>query len=198
MKKILMYVCFAVLMCTSAAYADVIIDIEIDPPVNAGDLASVSFFATSNTSQQITGLNLPIDVGADGMGLPAELSFASAPLINALSAVPDLNLAPAPLSIDNVDGIANVVGFAPVTLSTSATLLFDLQLEVDPTAPTGSFPISINSDGTFFEIAAPGGVVSRSDITVNSGSVNIVGVPEPTSALVVLACGGLVLSRRRR
>ena len=91
-----------------------------------------------------------------------------------------------------------MVGFAPVTLSTSATLLFDLQLEVDPTAPTGSFPISINSDGTFFEIAAPGGVVSRSDITVNSGSVNIVGVPEPTSALVVLACGGLVLSRRRR
>ena len=52
----------------NAASAGIVFSVEVDPPVNAGDTAAVSFFATSDVAggESLSGFNLPVDFGNDG------------------------------------------------------------------------------------------------------------------------------------
>lgn len=208
MKKFVYYVIALVIAASSpSAQGDVVITVEVDPPVNAGDIASVSFYATSPSGQQVTGFNLPVDIGPVGTVLPSELSFlpgddsvgsAIAGAFGTLETGPILQL-------NNTDAVVNVAGFDPIALSNTPTLIFDLLLTVSGSAEPGSFPVTINNGDTpgagfSFTISDENNAEILSSLTsVNPGSVNIVAaVPEPSSlALAMLALGGLTLRRQR-
>lgn len=213
MKNLFYPLIVAWLLCAASSLsADIVITVEVDPPVLGGDIARVSFFGSSSTSQQITGINLPVDIGPAGTILPTELSFLgmldssgldSPSVENEIGGVSgSLNTSSAILSLNNTDAVVNVTGFAPVTLSSTDSLLFDLLVQVAPGAAPGSFPVFINSGDTlgngfnFGIFDGNGQEISLNDITVAAGSVNI--VPEPSSAVLVMVCGSFMAFRRRR
>lgn len=215
MKYLLPLIAMGLMLCVSnSLVADVTISVEVDPPVDAGDIARVSFFGSSTTGQQISGLNIPVDIGPVGVGLPAELSFLGATGTNDIDSpsveneiggvAGGLNTNSTFLTLNNTDAIVNVIGFPAVTLSTTDTLLFDLLLQVDSAAPIGSFPVAVNNGDTngngfsFNVLDESGGEISSADVSVVSGSVNIIGVPEPGSLTLICFISGYIATRRRR
>ena len=215
MKKILSLAIGLLLVATTCLQADVTITVETDPPVGAGDIARVSVFASSTTGQSISGLNLPVDIGPTGNSLPPELSFlgavgtndsASPSVENEIGGVAGgLNTSPTFLTLNNTDAIVNAVGFSPVILTTADTLLFDLLVQVDPSATTNSFPVFINTGGqngngfSFNLFAGDGAEINDGDIAVNAGSVNITAIPEPTTLALFgfFGLAGFASNRRR-
>ena len=205
MKKLTVNFVMVLFLCCfghANVEADITFILEVDPPVSASDTAFVSVSATSTSGDSLTGFNLPIDVGANGTGLPAVLSFNADPIQNEINNLGiDLNVAPFQTGIDMVDGIVNLSGATDIPLTLAPVKLFDLVLDVASSAPTGSFPVIFNSGGTFFNASgtAAGGGPATIIPPVAPGSVNIVAnVPEPSSLALVLIGGCGVMLRRRK
>ena len=126
------------------------------------------------------------------------LSFNANPVQNVLAGfTSNINTAGLQNQLAGSDIIVNTIQ-GNVALTTSPVLLFDLILDVAGSAPTGSFPVDI-ADGTgFFNVSDDNQNSLADDVVINSGSVNIVAVPEPSSIALLIGFAGCVVMRRRR
>ena len=189
----------------NAASASVVFSVEVDPPVNAGDTATVSFFATSDTpgGQALSGFNLPVDFGNDGNLLAAGFSIPDIDgnPANPINGSASLNFAALQNSLSGSDAIVNLVNGTVFTVGSTDTFLFDLLISTPASAPVGSFPVSIVTDSPFFVVNAADNSIltSTSSADPAGGSVNIVAIPEPSSTIVMFAgISGLMIRRRRQ
>jgi len=184
----------------SVASADIEFSVEFDPPVNAGDVATVNFFGASTGmggAQMLSGVNLPVDFGGDGAGIMGGFNIVSAN--NPVNGNVSLNFATLQNGIANSDAIVNLNGGSVFTVNTTPTFLFDLSISTPTTAPVGSFPVDIQTGAFFTVTAADNSVLTASSTAITGGAVNIVAeVPEPSSIMLLVAgVSGLALRRRR-
>ena len=194
----------------NTASADIVFSVEVDPPVNAGDTATVSFFASSDVAggQALSGFNLPIDFGNDGNGISGGFSIPDPSIpgdpanpINAINGNASLNSAALQNSLAGSDTIVNLSNGSLFTIGSAPTFLFDLLINTPANATVGSFPVSIADDSGFFSVTAADNTIlsGTSSADPAGGSVNIVAtIPEPTSTVLLVAGLAGVAMRRKR
>lgn len=168
----------------------------------AGSTVSVGVFASSESTDIMSGFNLPMDLNNDGVNasLPAGFTQAATAFTNAIYANTGLD-ANASSNFINADFIGTGSG-VNVQLSSTPTKLFDLVFNVGPSVPVGTvLPMKIFIPGsplsTLFNIAPPGTVVtSPTTNTPAAGSITV--TPEPATIGLLLVAGAPLLRRSRR
>jgi hypothetical protein len=184
--------------------ADFVIIIEHEQ-VSPGGTVEVGVYATSSAGHNISGFNLPLDVGADGKEtLPNGFTFRDPIIRNALFSNTGYDVPEPQITIVDVDAIPS--GFVPaiqaVTLSNVPTKLFDLVFDVGPAVPIGTvIPLRIVSDPLgLFNITSPSLAVATNPPLgeVARGSITV--VPEPSSVgfLLFVAVTNLAVVNSRR
>jgi hypothetical protein len=131
--------------------------------VQPGQTAVVSVFGASNAGESLAGFNLPFDLGANGMGLPAGFTLNADPLRDKLWPTTSVNFSRNLLA--GIDGIVN--GDGPnIQLSTTPLRLLSLAIDVSPTVESGTMlPLAIRTNTTpinFFTITGPNGALAGS------------------------------------
>lgn len=203
--QLLLSACVALIM-PSYSFANIVISIEHEL-VAPGGVALVGVFASSNMGDNISGFNLPLDIGADGKRpLPTGFTFRVPPLSNLLFSNTGFNMPEPQITIANVDAIPSgfVQANQAVTLSAVPTKLFDIVIDVGPGVPVGTVvPIHILRDSLgLFNVTSPnGGIVSVPGVgTPAIGSITV--VPEPGSlaqiGTIALLIGAWFRSRQYR
>lgn len=201
--------CPLVFPANGTRHAAIVFSVEVDPPVTAGDEAIISFFASSDAMDVVTGMNLPIDIGDDDFMMPAGLSFASNPIRNIIGGItPGLpgQFNPGPSNaLSGSDAIVNLLGLPSVQFTETPTKIFDLALNVDLSTVAGTYVISIDDNGvpplnisSFFAVSNAGAVVQASAPASGFGSVTVVAIPEPSSVLALTAVVCLASLRLRQ
>lgn len=194
------------ILMTSHAFAGFVIGIEHEI-VAPGGTALVAVFATSDMGNNISGFNLPLDVGADGKkALPVGFTYHSPPILNALFNNTALDLPEPQITIANVDAIPSgfVQANQAVILSQVPTKLFDLVIDVGSGVPAGTVvPIYIVRDSLgLFNVTSPNGGAAVVPDTGRPAIGSITVIPEPggfmqIGAIVVLIAGVTVVQRLR-
>ena len=183
-----------ILLANGIANAQISLDIE-DVVIDAGDASvQVDVIASSPVGDSILGTDLPLDFGGDGIGVPVGLVFEgfSTPFEGS-------SATGASASNDELLSLFNLafIGQSPIDLpSTIATLNFAVD---DSLAPGTVFAIDFTNTGSLTATNQDSVNVlsgfSGGSITVASVSQT---VPEPGSLAILLACGGVALTRRKR
>lgn len=182
----------ALLGVAKSAQADVVVEIA-----NVSTIAgttSVLVPVTVRGNSNLTGFNLPFDVGANGIGLPVGITFSS-PAFNTAGAT----LPPALLTSNsagaaalNADLLVNGGLILGTTTSTNQTV-FNLVFDVASTAAPGTYAINFTATNAVeFNVSQAGGGA----FTLANGSINV--VPEPSGSLALLGVGCALLFRRRK
>ena len=183
----------AVIPC-SASFAQFTVDIG-DVTVAPGSSVSVPVSINSSAAgSSLFGVDIPLDIGNDGVGLPAGLTFNTASTTSAFS-----GLNQATSAGDVILQGFNLAAFGQPALSAPLNPAFTLDFSVASTVAPGTvFPIDVLAGQLNLLTATDGNsVVSTPDFS--NGSITVAeAVPEPGSLAVLFACGGLVLTRRRR
>lgn len=192
-----------VLFSTTYSYADLVISSEtvVAAP---GDTVQVDFFAADPDGVgELTGFNLPIDIGFgfDGDSIPSQLTTAPVVLTNSFGASNSYNAFPG--AGFNLDGTVNIASSgAPLVLSTTPQLVFSLNFDVGTSAVPGDvFDIAIVTNPTAPFLTINGtdiGPADASTATLGAGQIVILAVPEPGTFGVAMIGLGLFASRRRR
>lgn len=169
-----------------------------------GTTALVPVFATSNTADQVSGFNFPIDLNNDGYNLllPPGFSLNAMPFQDSLFGTVAFNRTTPILPIIGTDGIANASSSVNTTLSTTPTLFFNLAVDVAPNAVIGSvFPLQIEAPGdpfsAQFNVAGPNSPVVAAPTIGQPVSGSVTVIPEPAS-LAAVGASLLALGTRRR
>ena len=173
--------------------------------IPSGSVAIVGVYASSNSSDVISGFNLPLDVNDDGFTagiLPAGFKLDANDLRNSIYANTGLDTPQPQITLINVDYIATGSG-GNVQLSSVPSLLFDLALDVAGTVPVGTrVPLEIEVPNapfqTLFDVAGPGSPVTSAPTTGSPvyGSITVTSVPEPAGIALAALPALLLLTRR--
>lgn len=186
--------------------ADFVIIIEHEQ-VLPGGTVEVGVYATSSAGHNISGFNLPFDIGADGKEtLPNGFTLRDPIIKNALFSNTGFDVPEPQITIADVDAIPS--GFVPaiqaVTLSNAPTKLFDLVFDVGLAVPVGTvIPLRIVSDPLgLFTITSPSLAVATNPPLGEFARGSITVVPEPRSVgflfFVAVTSLAVVNSRRQR
>jgi len=213
MKKLIVFITLVVTAFAQgpALQADIIVSLS-DVTVNAGSTAVVtaSIADTSGAPAELSAYNITLAVDTDsfpGFSFPGLSGFSSSTAVFS-NFDPQTDTAGA---MQNFDFLVSDSG-GNLQLSATGTDLFQIEFEVAADAAPGSLlPVSFVQDPSaaggaapqpgFFSFSLDGTTVNGADLpglVVNSGSVTVAAVPEPSSmALIMTVFGGLALRRRR-
>ena len=186
----------ALILAPAFCSAQVTLDID-DVSVLPGQNVNVGINATG----VFASVDIPLDIGADGLGLPTGLTlvpgFASTPPFTFPTLVTN-----SPLQDALVSGSNFPIAAVP------AGQIFEFQFNVGSgVAPGTVFDIDILNATNFVIGGIDFQAIPAEDITITNGSITVVApdsvpgsdsVPEPSSLTLLLACGGYLMSRRRR
>jgi hypothetical protein len=168
-----------------------------------GTTALVPVHATSTAFDEISGYNFPLDFNLDNYNanLPSGFSLNAQPFQNSLLGTVAFNQAVDLNTAIGTDGIANTSTQVNVALGLTPTLLFNLAIDVSPTATVGSsLPLQIEAPGApfaqQFRVAGPNSptVLAPTEGLPVLGGVAV--IPEPAS--IALAALGLIAFGKRR
>ena len=212
MKKIVVFLALAVMTLTqgSALQAEIVLELS-DVTVTAGSTAVVtaSIADTSGSSRVLSeyAITLNIDDTVPGFSFAGEDAFSSSTSELTTFGVQESN----PAAGQNFNFGVNGSG-GNLTLLATGTDLFQIEFTVDADAEVGAIlPVNFVQDPsaadgavpqpTFFSFTLDSETINGADLpglTVNQGSITVVAIPEPSSVVIVVAFGGIVLCRRRR
>ena len=212
MKKIVVFLALAVMTLTqgSALQAEIVLELS-DVTVTAGSTAVVtaSIADTSGSSRVLSeyAITLNIDDTVPGFSFAGEDAFSSSTSELTTFGVQESN----PAAGQNFNFGVNGSG-GNLTLLATGTDLFQIEFTVDADAEVGAIlPVNFVQDPsaadgavpqpTFFSFTLDSETINGEDLpglTVNQGSITVVAIPEPSSVVIVVAFGGIVLCRRRR
>jgi len=216
MKKVVAFLALAVMTLTqgSVLQAEIVLELS-DVTVAAGSTAVVtaSIADTSGSSRVLSeyAITLDIDDTVPGFSVDGAGAFSSSTSALATFGVQES----IPAAGQNFDFGVNGSG-GNLTLSATGTDLFQIEFTVDADAQVGAvLPVNFVPDPsaaagptvfpqpTFFSFTLDSESSNGEDLPgliVNQGSITVEGVvvPEPGSAVIVVALGGIVLCRRRR
>ena len=216
MKKFIVFLVAAMMALSQVpTQADIVVDLS-DVVVSAGSTAIVTAtIADTGASPSVLSayqLTLNVDTASPFSLNPADPADPATAFSAATAALTVFDPQESfPAADPNYDFLVN--GSAgSLQLSATPTDLFQIEFSVDASAAPGSFlPVSFVPAPTvvggtveqpeFFSFALDGVSVNGADLpglTVNQGSITVVGVPEPSMACLLLASGLFVCSRRRR
>lgn len=204
------------LFLSSPVYSDLVVEANV-VITTSSSVADVIFTArdddgAANGIAMLTGYNIPLDIGGDGLGVPAPISFSSiTPGASFGGANYVASPGIAPFNWDAGVGFAITDGTS-VSLTTAPLELFTLQFAVDSTALAGDvFDIQIVNPASpvpgALDFDAPDqaaedalGDFQNNPSALISGQIQIAAaVPEPSSVTLIAASTfGLLLRRRRR
>jgi hypothetical protein len=195
-------------MAGLSSQTDAAISISIaNVSVFAGTTAVVGVYASSNDGDIISGFNLPLDINDDGMeALPTGFTLNGSGFSNAVYANTGLDTLEPQITLINVDSIPTGSG-TNIMLSTTPTLLFDLDVNVAGSVAAGTVvPLEIEVPASpyspLFNVAGPDTPTVAAPVigTPVDGSITVVAVPEPAAILPValVALLGVAGSRRSR
>lgn len=213
MNKIVIVLASAVLALVQVpAHADISLQLS-DVVVNAGSTATVtaSIADTGPMPTVLSAYNVTLDLTT----IPGFTVGANP--ISQLATFPAFTAStPNPAIGANFDYQIGSSG-GSLALSSTPTDLFQITFGVDPSAQPGDvLPVSFELNPTattggnttplptFFVLTLDNNtttitdLIANSETTIDQGSITVVGVPEPSSAALVLAIGGLAACRRRR
>lgn len=184
------------------ASADVVFRIE-NVSVTPGSQAVLGVFVRSTAGETISAYDLPIEIGGNGRGFPANTSFASgdfAQEVNSFDGDVTVTGLESSVLIRNHEAIFSDSG-SPISISAERRLFNVL---VDTSAGfSGVSPVSITQgagglEPNFFNIVASSGTFTATGggVSVINGSISA--VPEPSSfGIVGLLLTGVCVRRRR-
>ena len=175
-----------------------------DADVLAGDQVAVTArIANDMFDQELSGYNFTIDVGNDGNALPPGISLNIGASASLATNLVNFSLADGLPPVFNFDIIASDSSGGPgsETVSATPTDLFTLVFDVDSSVavgtqfdigfvePTIAAQFSLTLDGVSSNFDAVG--------VVETGTITVLGVPEPASTSI-LGVVGLLICRRSR
>lgn len=174
MKNILMTWLVAILAIAGADRLHGQIEVEFDSQtVTVGAQATFTASIVSLSGSEIlTAYNLPVDVGADGFGMPAGVSIVSIDNLNSTFA--NFNSSPAPGAPFNFDVGTSDSDAVGVGLSASPVNLFSVTIQIDPSFPITQFELGFQDSPTpnpgLFAFTLDGGTFNAVD-TVMAGTI---------------------------
>ena len=187
------------LLSVYVARGTVVLHVEFDDAVPQNTPTSVTVSATSDSSDLVSTLTFPVDIGNDGDAIPAGFAFGMPEISSTLFSLDSFNTDQN--DFFDVDGIINMSSIAPsITLSATPTVLFEINVFVSAPPGTPRQPIHIVNPTTpfnTFKLEGPMGMTPTVG-TIMQGSAAV--VPEPTSFLFLglLAVASSALSRFRK
>lgn len=158
----------------------------------------VSISADAGT-QLFRGYGMPIDLGPSTPNTdpPVGWTVVSAVVINEIPGDPPFTFDLDPAEGDIFASDSNIFG-SPVTLTTAPLRLFSFTVELNDQAVLGDYTASVFSGATFAVVNENGDAITP--VFLNSATIELANVPEPSSAGVCLLSllGCSLLARRRR
>jgi hypothetical protein len=168
----------------------------VDTPaaVTPGSTATftVSAAASGAVEERFTSLNIPLDLGGDGFGLPSGFTFGSPPLSDSPFTLDGFSFntaTPAAIPGANFDAIVNLNSGGPAILpaTQAPVVLFHVNIDIAPSVPVGTIvPLVLripSSPVNFFQVKNESATPSIT--LVNGGAASLSVVPEPSSFLLV-------------
>ncbi len=191
----------AVLASFGVATADVVVEVG-NVATTAGSSVSVGITAFTTASDTLGSIDTPFDFGGDGAGLPAGLTYNGVVDNAGFDFGGAVGSGASPREDELVGGLSGA-GISLSASSVSPTLLFTLNFTVDGSVAAGTvFDINIldtiNLEGGASDFSVLNAGFTDVAGSPSNGSITVNAVPEPGSAILVIAAmAGLAVRRRR-
>lgn len=176
-----------------------------DADVLAGDQVAVTASISNDMlTQELSGYNFTIDVANDGNSLPSGVSLNLAASSSLATNLVNFALTDGLPTAFDFDVIASDSsgGSGSETVSATPLDLFTLVFDVDPSVAVGTeFDVSFVQPAIAAQFSITLDTITanfRAIDVVQSGTVTVVGVPEPAASVALLVLGATGLNRRRR